>query len=68
MFNLKRKSRTQRIIDLMKRPNGAGNDELNKIAFRYGAIIFRLRKDGHQIETVYIKNGYYRYYLTEDAR
>jgi hypothetical protein len=62
---LKKASRTQRIIDLMQRKQGAGNDELNKIAYRYGAIIHRLRKDGHQIDTIQIKKGYFKYYMVD---
>jgi hypothetical protein len=62
---LKRVSRTQKVIDLMKRKEGASNGELNKIMFRYGAVIHRLRKDGHKIETIQIKKGLYRYYMAE---
>lgn len=61
---LKKLSRTQQIINLMKRPQGAGNDELNKIAFRYSAIIHNLRKDGHHIDTIQIKRGYYKYFMS----
>jgi hypothetical protein len=61
----KKLSRSQRVIDLMKRPMGASNRELNKIMFRYSALICSLRKDGHTIRTEQIKVGYFRYYMED---
>ena len=65
---LKPYSRTKRILDLMAREQGATNWELNKIAFRYSAYIHTLRKDGHQIETVYGHKGLVTYYLRDEVR
>jgi len=53
----KRKSKTQRVIELMQRKQGATNGELNNIMFRYGSIICNLRKDGHKIMTEYGKGS-----------
>ncbi len=61
----KRRTRTQRVIDLMKRPQGATNRELNNVMFRYGSIICNLRKDGHKIITEQIKVGYFKYRMEE---
>jgi len=32
--------------------NGLNSEELNRVAFRYAAVLFRLRAAGHQIDTV----------------
>lgn len=58
---MKRFSKTHQVIQLMKRPGGAFNWELNKVMFRYGAVICNLRKDGHVIETEQIKVGLFKY-------
>lgn len=58
-----------RIIKLLKKrgEEGVYNYELNKIAFRYGDIIFKLRKDGWNITTHCInsKTGLYKFTLHE---
>ncbi len=43
--------------------SGVTNGQLNRVTFRYGAVIHRLRKEGWLIDTIPIdrKNGYYRY-------
>lgn len=43
---------------------GVSNFALNKVAFRYGSIIHRLRQDGYIIETVAVKpsTGYFKFY------
>jgi hypothetical protein len=34
-------------------PRGCTSEELNRVAFRYASVIYRLRHlDGHQIETI----------------
>ena len=63
MFKIKKLSREQQIINLISRKEGASNFELNKIMFRYGAVIHNLRKDGYHIDTICIKRGLYRYYM-----
>jgi len=45
-------SQTHRVLMLLKTKGRATNYELNKIAFRYGDCIFRLRKEGHDIESI----------------
>lgn len=65
VFPIKKASKTQQVIDLMKRPQGATNRELNNVMFRYGSIICNLRKDGHKIITEQIKVGYFKYRMEE---
>lgn len=57
------KSKTQTVIDLMKRPGGATNFELNTVMFRYGSVICNLRKDGHVIKTVFGKGSKVTYLM-----
>lgn len=49
----KPKSKAKRIEEKLRSKGlgGASNIELNHISFRYGAIIFRLRQEGHHIVT-----------------
>jgi len=61
----KRRTRTQRVMDLMKRPQGATNRELNNVMFRYGSVICGLRKDGHKIRTEQLKVGYFKYTMED---
>ena len=46
-------TKAQRVENLLKARGwgGVDNSDLNEITFRYGAVIHRLRKDGHIIET-----------------
>lgn len=47
---------------LLSSKNGVSNWDLNKITFRYGAVIFKLRNEGYKIETKKVKNsGLYIY-------
>lgn len=48
-----------RILAMIKRPGGAYNFELARIALKYDARIHELRADGHDIicERQYLKNG-----------
>lgn len=48
-----------KILRLVQRPGGAYNFELSRVSLRYGASIYDLRKDGHNIvtERQYLKNG-----------
>lgn len=65
MYNLpvreKVKGVTQegKVLSLIKRPQGAFNFELSRIALKYTSVISSLRKDGHDIvaERQYLKNG-----------
>lgn len=61
MGRTKTKAVTQsgRILELIKRPGGAFNFELSRIALKYDSRIFELRRDGHHIicERQYLKNG-----------
>lgn len=59
------KTQKERIFELLRRrgKQGATNRELNNIAFRYGAVIFDLRKDGYDIQTVQIRKGFFKFIL-----
>lgn len=57
-------AKMQRLIALMSRPEGSTNWELNKVLFRYGSYIHRLRNLGYLIETTYLKKGFYSYRIT----
>lgn len=54
----------QRVIAMMSRKEGATNFELNKVLFRYGSYIHRLRNLGYLIETTCLKKGFYSYRIT----
>lgn len=53
------KTQSGRILELIKRPGGAFNFELSRIALKYDSRIFELRRDGHAIvcDRQYLKNG-----------
>lgn len=63
-------SKEERILRLLKRRGrfGASNRELNSICFRYGARIFDLRKDGHNIRTMRDSAGAFRFILEDGDR
>lgn len=64
IFGTKRPTKSKRVEMLLKSSGwgGASNWDLNKITFRYGAVIERLRKDGHEIITQKVNNdGLYKY-------
>lgn len=65
----KRFSKEHRILQALKSHDGCSGLELSKISLRYGAYIFDLRRDGHNIETVAISvpKGIYRYYLRSSS-
>lgn len=48
-----------KVLAMIKRPGGAFNFELSRIALKYTSVISDLRKDGHDIiaERQYLKNG-----------
>lgn len=46
--------------------HGVTNVTLNRIAFRYGARLHELRKQGYQISTLYIAPGLFRFVLHKD--
>lgn len=56
-------SKEARILRLFKEKKRLTQKELNRISYRYGAIIYELRKEGNSITTVPIdvKNGHYEY-------
>jgi hypothetical protein len=55
-------SKHMRILNLFKEKKTVKNSELNKIAFRYGAIIHDLRNEGHVIVTNQINaDGLFEY-------
>ncbi len=61
----KRTTKFYRVKELLRSRGPAGVDmsELNAISYRYGAIIHRLRQEGHVIYTIPInpKTGHYKY-------
>lgn len=48
-----------KILAMIKRPTGAYNFELSRVALKYTSVISALRKDGHDIvaDRQYLKNG-----------
>ena len=57
-----KRTKAQRVRDILIKQGHATNHELNKICFRYGSIIHGMRKDGHQIVTNRLNNdGLYDY-------
>jgi len=58
-------TQSAKILSLLKKQGSATNTQLNKICFRYGARIFDLRKEGHNILSVQEKKGLWRFYLVE---
>lgn len=56
-------SKEARILRLFKEKKRLTQRELNRISYRYGAIIYELRKEGNSITTVPIdvRNGIYEY-------
>lgn len=47
--------------------NGVLNAQLNAICFRYGARIFELRREGHDIRQISLGKGLYRVWLEPQA-
>lgn len=64
MLFIKSKSKSRKVLDKLQNAGDRGvtNWELNKIMFRYGSVIFGLRKEGYLIRTVLVKRGLYKYY------
>lgn len=58
---IRRKSQSQRILELLKSGRLVFNTDLQKIAFNYTMRVSELRKDGHVITAVYERPGVYRY-------
>lgn len=56
MFNT---TKASKVLQALKDGGGAGvsNWDLNQITFRYGAVIHRLRKEGHMIDTIKLNNN-----------
>lgn len=68
LFVKPRISKSKQVFKALERAGkyGVDNRELNRIMFRYGAVLFRLRQEGYRIDTVQVKRGYYKYYLVKD--
>ena len=49
-------------------PRGCTNGELNDISFRYGARLLELRKAGHDVESIFVGDGLWRFVLHVPAR
>lgn len=58
---VKKKTQTQRILELLQTRGSASSLELNHIAFRYSARIAELRADGHIIATTRQPDGLFRF-------
>lgn len=58
-------TQTEKVLHKLKQAGLAGvtNYDLNQICFRYGARIHELREQGHDIKTIQIKRGYFRFIL-----
>lgn len=48
----KPRTKFMRVYEKLKADGKVTNSELNRICFRYGDIIFKLRQEGHDISTV----------------
>lgn len=62
------RTKAERVFEKLRKAGkgGVSNGELNKITFRYGAVICELRKDGYDIRTKKVgKNGLFIYYMEE---
>ena len=59
-------SQGDRILDLFKKERVVTNRQLNDIAFRYGARIHELRKDGYDIRTRRVKEGLFEFELVDE--
>ena len=59
-------TKRDKILGLFLRKNWVPNYKLNRIAFRYGAIIFDLRKEGYEFSLNYKGKGLVFYKLTKD--
>ncbi len=57
----RRKSQSQRILELLTSGKEVTNIDLQKIAFNYTMRVSELRKENHVIVASYEKPGIYRY-------
>lgn len=60
-------TQTGRILKLLQSKGSVTNIQLNGICYRYGARLLELRKEGHDILTIYEKPGVYRYFYRGQA-
>jgi hypothetical protein len=71
LFWIKNKYSTKegQILAYLKRKGleGASQQELNRIQFRYGASIHELRKEGHDIRSVQVGYGKWRFYYEGES-
>lgn len=65
MLFIKTKSKSQLILERLRK-GPAYNYQLNRIAFRYGAIIHDFRRDGYKIVTYQEKKGLFKYILISE--
>lgn len=65
---MKKLTQSQKIIRLLKGNKFVTNIDLNKIAYRYSARIFELRRDGWKIEREYERPGIWRYWLSKGVK
>jgi hypothetical protein len=68
LLNKPKASQEARILKLLKnnRVYGVTNYELARCSLRYSARIYNLRKDGHNILTLQITRGTWKYYLLDE--
>ncbi len=57
------KTKEQKILDLLLDGKWHDTAELNRIAFRYGARLFELRRKGYQLETRRVREGLWAWRL-----
>jgi hypothetical protein len=62
-------NQSEKILALLEKAGdyGVTNVTLNRIAFRYGARLMELRKEGYLISTLYISPGLFRYVLHKEG-
>lgn len=63
-----RMNQSEKILALLEKAGDRGvlNTSLNQIAFRYGARLHELRKQGYMISTIYVAPGLFRFVLHEE--
>ena len=53
----RRKSAKHRVLAALQDQRSLTNEQLNDICYRYGARIFELRQEGHQIDRTFSSRG-----------
>jgi len=62
----KKETQEAKILRLLKGNGFVTNIDLNKVAFRYSARIYTLRREGWNIQKEYEKPGLVRYWLVPE--